>query len=99
MICDQISGNRKQFFVQLTFSNMNFFPFSVQRTMRELSQHTKVGPASRIDRLLAFNRRLSQSQDSARILNDWNLVLDPNLIKIPGRVLPYPSLVFGGDRQ
>lgn len=69
------------------------------RTMKDLSQHTQVGPASRIDRLLAFNRRLSQSQDSARHLSDWSLGLDPTLVKIPARILPYPDLVFGNDRK
>lgn len=67
--------------------------------MRELSQHTKIGPAARIDRLLNFNRRLASSQDSARHLTDWNLGIDPELVKIPARIIPYPDLVFGNDRK
>lgn len=67
--------------------------------MKELAQHTKIGPASRIDRLLTFNRRLANSPDSLRPLNEWNLALEPELVKIPARVLPYPDIVFGNDKK
>lgn len=67
--------------------------------MREMAQYTKVGPAARIDRLLNFNQRLQQSKDSAKHLNDWNLGLDPKLLQIPARILPYPDIVFGNERK
>lgn len=67
--------------------------------MRELSQHTKVGPSSRCEKLIAFNRRLAAAPKSAKHLTDWKLALDPNLVKIPARILPYPDLLFGNDRK
>lgn len=67
--------------------------------MKELSTHTKIGPASRMDRLLAFNQRLANSNDSARHLVDWNLQLEPDLVKIPARVLPYSDILFGNGKK
>lgn len=67
--------------------------------MKELSEHTKIGPASRIDRLLQFNRRLANSEDSSRHLNDWNLELHKELVKIPARILPYPEILFGNGKR
>lgn len=76
----------------------NFF-LPIYRTMKELGQYTKIGPAARMKRLLQFNRRLNESPDSRAILDRWNLQLDSELIKIPARVLPFPNLVFGGARR
>ena len=67
--------------------------------MREMAQYTKVAPAGRIDRLLAFNQRLQQSNESSRHLTDWSLGLDPELVKIPARILPYPQIIFGNDKR
>lgn len=67
--------------------------------MKELSQHTKIGPGSRMDRLLQFNKRLANSQDSSRHLTEWNLQLDSELVKIPARVLPYPDILFGNGKK
>lgn len=67
--------------------------------MREMAQYTKVSPAGRIERLLAFNQRLRQSNDSARHLADWSLGLDPDLVKIPARILPYPEILFGNEKK
>lgn len=67
--------------------------------MREMSQYTKVGPAARIDRLMAFNQRLRNTPDSIRQLTDWNLSLSPDLVDIPARVLPYPEIVFGNGKR
>lgn len=67
--------------------------------MREMAQHTRVAPNARIERLLKFNERLRTSPESARQLNEWNLGLKPELVRIPARILPYPALVFGNDRK
>lgn len=67
--------------------------------MRDMAQYTKIAPSGRIERLLIFNRRLRQSPDSSKQLKDWDLELDPELIKIPARILPYPDIVFGNNRK
>lgn len=67
--------------------------------MREMAQYTKIGPSDRVQRLLTFNRRLAQSHESANHLREWDLGLDPELVKIPGRIMPYPELTFGNGRK
>lgn len=67
--------------------------------MKELSQHTKIGPVSRVERLLQFNRRLANTPDSSRHLTEWNLALEPELVKIPARILPYPDILFGNAKK
>lgn len=52
-----------------------------------------------MERLRTFNQRLRTSPESVEILKRWNLELDPDLIKIPARILPLPKLLFGGDRR
>lgn len=64
-----------------------------------MATHTKVGPAARIDKLLTFNKRLQNTPDSLRQLTDWNLALNPELVKIPARILPYPEIVFGNGKK
>lgn len=66
--------------------------------MKELGQYTKIGPGMRMERLLAFNRRLNDSAESRGVLDRWNLELDRELIKIPARLLPFPKLVFGANK-
>lgn len=66
--------------------------------MKELGQYTKIGPAVRMERLLAFNQRLNDCPESRQTLERWNLELDRELIKIPARILNFPKLVFGGDK-
>lgn len=66
--------------------------------MRELSDYTKVGPSARIQRLLAFNERLQNTPDSVQVLKDWNLALNPELVKIPARILPYPDIIFANGK-
>lgn len=67
--------------------------------MRELSEHTKIGPKSRIERLLQFNQRLASSQDSSSHLAEWNLGLASELVKIPARILPYPDILFDNNKK
>lgn len=66
--------------------------------MKELGQYTKIGPGTRMERLVTFNRRLRECPESRQILDRWNLELESELIKIPARVMPFPKLVFGGNR-
>lgn len=69
------------------------------RTMRDMAQYTKIAPAGRIDRLLNFNQRLSQTPASAQHLTDWSLSLEPKLVQIPARILPYPQIMFGANKK
>ncbi|CAH2108301.1 unnamed protein product [Euphydryas editha] len=66
--------------------------------MRTLSQHTKIGPDSRIQRLLNFNRRLTQNKQVVEELAKWDMKLSNTLVRIKGRQLPVESIVQGGVR-
>lgn len=67
--------------------------------MKEINRYTKIGPDSRIERLLKFNERLRNCPESMEPLSRWNLELESNLVEIPARILPYPQLVFGNNRK
>nr|XP_033336473.1 piwi-like protein Siwi [Megalopta genalis] len=67
--------------------------------MRALSEHTRVAPRSRIDKLMMFNRRLSSERAIVQELNDWNLKLDQKLVDIPSRILPKEVIVLGGNKK
>ncbi|XP_076679730.1 aubergine isoform X3 [Andrena cerasifolii] len=67
--------------------------------MNALAKHTRVAPKSRIDKLLAFNRRLRSMPEVVQELTDWNLKLDDRLVNIPGRILPQENIVLGNNRK
>lgn len=67
--------------------------------MKEINRFTKIGPDSRIERLLKFNERLRNCPESIGHLTRWDLELEKNLVEIPARILPYPQLLFGNNRK
>lgn len=66
------------------------------RLMKAVAEHTRIGPAQRVRRLLDFNRRLINTPDSMKILTDWNLKLDQALVEVSGRELNQESILFEG---
>lgn len=78
---------------------ISVFYFNPHRMMKEISKYTKVSPKDRISRLKKFNERLRVAENSKKIFKDWNVELDTELVKIPGRILPYAKLVFGNNRE
>lgn len=67
--------------------------------MRALSEHTRVAPRARIDKLMVFNRRLRSEKAITEELKNWNLKLDEQLVSIPARILPQETIVLGGERK
>lgn len=67
--------------------------------MKALADHMRVGPESRVQKLLAFNRRLRTEPKVTADLEEWNLKLDEQLTEIPGRVVPMEKIVFGNQRK
>lgn len=93
--CAAISGEISQ-------SNPRFHPeiiFILRRTMKAMADHTKMGPPARIQKLLLFNKRIEDAQRTAPTLREWNLELDPNLVTVKGRILPYENIVYAGDKK
>lgn len=56
--------------------------------MKTLAVHTKIGPDSRIQRLLHFNRRLTQNKQVVEELAKWDMKLSNTLVRFKGRQLP-----------
>lgn len=67
--------------------------------MKEINRFTKIGPSDRVQRLLKFNERLSNCPESMERLKEWSLELDPQLVTLPARILPYPTLLFGNNKK
>lgn len=65
--------------------------------MRELANHTRVNPQGRIDRLLAFNRRLQTEPQVVKEFKEWNLKLDNKLVTLPARIFNPETIGFGGQ--
>ncbi|XP_013106819.2 protein piwi [Stomoxys calcitrans] len=67
--------------------------------MRAMSDHTRMNPDRRIERLRTFNDRLQQTEESMRILKDWNMKLDTRLVEVRGRILDPQRIVFADRRK
>ncbi|XP_013193160.1 piwi-like protein Siwi [Amyelois transitella] len=67
------------------------------RLMSALNAHTKIGPAQRIQKLLAFNRRLTQTPEVVKELASWQMKLSNSLVKFKGRQLPAENIIQGND--
>lgn len=67
--------------------------------MRAMSEHTRLTPNRRIERLRSFNSRLQNSRESMDVLALWNMQLDKHLVEIPGRILPPEKIVFGNRKK
>lgn len=64
-----------------------------------MSEHTRLSPNIRIQKLLNFNRRLSNTPQSLTTLNEWGLELNRHLVDVDGRILPFENIVFGDERK
>lgn len=55
---------------------------------------TRLNPDRRIERLLMFNKRLQEQSSSMKVLKDWNMSLDRNLVDLKGRIIDPQQIVF-----
>lgn len=63
-----------------------------------MSEHTRMNPDRRIDRLRRFNHRLQTTADSLKVLKDWSMDLDQNLIEVDGRIISPQKIVFSEQK-
>lgn len=66
--------------------------------MRDVATHTRVGPASRITKLLQFNQRVQTNAGSVQVFTDFSLELGRDLVTINARQLPTRLIQLGGQR-
>lgn len=67
--------------------------------MKSMDKYTRMGPAERIQKLLAFNRRLNSAPESAKTFADWNMKLDSKLVEVEGRILKSQNIVWANEKK
>ncbi|XP_034253131.1 piwi-like protein Siwi [Thrips palmi] len=65
--------------------------------MAAVSRHTRIQPAERVNRLLAFNRRLQTNPQVMTEFGRFNMSLDNQLVRVPGRQLGVEKIYLGRD--
>lgn len=66
--------------------------------MKDVANHTRVGPASRIQKLLQFNQRVQTTPDSVQCFSDYGLQLNPDLVTINARHLQTRLIQLGDNK-
>lgn len=67
--------------------------------MKAMAEHTRMGPAARIERLYAFNRRLTAAQKENPVFSEWGLKLEPQLVHVNARTLPPERIYLGNNKM
>lgn len=66
--------------------------------MRQMSQHTRLTPAKRVDRLMNFSQRLREAPESVRVMAEHQMQLSRNLVDFEGHRLMSQVVMFGNNR-
>lgn len=61
--------------------------------------YTAMGPRERIERLRNFNRRLTTTEESIRVLKEWELELEKDIVKVTGHVIDKQEIFFGRNNK
>lgn len=69
------------------------------KLMQEVSNYTRVAPAGRIKKLLAFNQRLTATPQIVQDFKEWNLKIDDKLIELQGRQLNPEQIIYGNGTK
>ncbi|XP_056630152.1 piwi-like protein Siwi [Diorhabda sublineata] len=67
--------------------------------MRALSDHTRVGPSQRMQKLEEFSNRLRQCPEAVSELRKWDFKLTDRLINFQGRILPQEQILGGNNAK
>lgn len=63
--------------------------------MKSMDQYTRMNPPARIQKLLEFNKRLKQCEESNDFLQNWQTKLDDRLVEVPARLLNNQTIMWG----
>lgn len=66
--------------------------------MKDVATHTRVGPSSRVQKLLQFNQRIHTTPGSIQCFNDYGLALNRDLVSIEARQLPMRIIQLGENK-
>lgn len=64
-----------------------------------MSEHTRLEPNKRLERLRNFNKRLQESKSSMETLQLWNMTLDKAVVEVQARILPRENIRFGNNQR
>lgn len=64
-----------------------------------MKPYSQMVPRVRKDRIMAYNRRVYTTDNSIKVIREWNLELDRALVKIDGHRINAETLLFGEGRQ
>lgn len=67
--------------------------------MRDMSQHTRLSPAQRVERLLKFNQRLQTAERSVEVFRQGQMNLERQLVEFNGHRLLQETVIFGNDAR
>ncbi|XP_034947193.1 piwi-like protein Ago3 [Chelonus insularis] len=68
------------------------------RIMKDLAAVTQVNPDSRRQVIRKFIHSVKSTPEAAKLLEEWGLEMEDDIVTLPGRVLP-PEKVFFGNRR
>lgn len=64
-----------------------------------MKPYSQMVPRIRQERLLAYNKRIRSTEESMRVLKEWELDLDRQLVQFEGHRLRPEILYFGQNRE
>lgn len=64
-----------------------------------MKPYTQMNPRTRRERLLKFIQRIYETDRCIEKLNDWNLKLEKNLVRVSAFQLPGRGMQFGANYQ
>lgn len=64
-----------------------------------MKPYMQMNARERIKQILNYNQRISETGDSRKILDDWQLRLERDLFRVEGHILKKERLLFGGGRE
>lgn len=64
-----------------------------------MKPYSQMVPRIRKERLLAYNNRIRDTEESMRVLQEWELDLDRQLVQFEGHRLKNEILLFGQNRE
>lgn len=80
-------------------TNKNQIVISLKTALRPYSQ---MEPRTRRQRLLDFYNRIQNSEENAKIKEEWGLQIQPNsnpLVRVNAYCIDAETLTFGGDNK
>lgn len=64
-----------------------------------MKPYSQMVPRTRKQRLLDYNHRIRNTQESMQVVREWDLDLDPKLIEFDGHRLKPERLLFAENRE